>query len=41
MKKLGALLLAGAVAGAAALAGCGAPPTDDTAADGSNAPDAG
>ena len=41
MKKLGALLLAGAVAGAAALAGCGAPPADNTAADGSNAPDAG
>ena len=41
MKKLGALLLAGAVAGAAALAGCGAPPADNTAAGGSNAPDAG
>ena len=41
MKKLGALLLAGAVAGAAVLAGCGAPPADNTAADGSNAPDAG
>ena len=41
MKKLGALLLAGAVAGAAALAGCGAPPMDNTAASGSNAPDAG
>lgn len=41
MKKLGALLLAGAVAGAAALAGCGAPPADNTAASGSNAPDAG
>lgn len=41
MKKLGALLLAGAVAGAAALAGCGAPPADNTAVSGSNAPDAG
>lgn len=41
MKKLGALLLAGAVAGAAALAGCGAPPADNTAADGSYTPDAG
>lgn len=41
MKKLGALLLAGAVAGAAALAGCGAPPADNTAAGGSNTPDAG
>ena len=41
MKKLGALLLAGAVAGAAVLAGCGAPPADNTAAGGSNAPDAG
>ena len=41
MKKLGALLLAGAVAGATALAGCGAPPADNTAAGGSNAPDAG
>ena len=41
MKKLGALLLAGAVAGAAVLAGCGAPPADNTAASGSNAPDAG
>lgn len=41
MKKLGALLLAGAVAGAAALAGCGAPPADDTADDGSYTPDAG
>ena len=35
MKKLGALLLAGAVAGAAVLAGCGAPPADNTAAGGS------
>ena len=41
MKKLGALLLAGAVAGAAVLAGCGAPPADNTAADGSYTPDAG
>ena len=41
MKKLGALLLAGAVAGAAALAGCGAPPADNIAADGSYTPDAG
>lgn len=41
MKKLGALLLAGAVAGTAVLAGCGAPPADNTAAGGSNAPDAG
>ena len=41
MKKLGALLLAGAVAGAAVLAGCGAPPADNTAAGGSYTPDAG
>ena len=41
MKKLGALLLAGAVAGAAVLAGCGAPPADNTAADGSYTPDTG
>ena len=41
MKKLGALLLAGAVAGAAVLAGCGAPPADNTASDGSYTPDAG
>lgn len=41
MKKWVALILAGAVAGAAVLAGCGAPPADNTAASGSNAPDAG
>ena len=41
MKKLGALLLAGAVAGAAVLAGCGAPPADNTAASDSYTPDAG
>lgn len=41
MKKLGALLLAGAVAGAAVLAGCGAPPADNTATNGSYTPDAG
>ena len=41
MKKWVALILAGAVAGAAVLAGCGAPHTDTTAADGSYTPDAG
>ena len=41
MKKLGALILAGAVAGAAVLAGCGAQPADTTPANGSYTPDAG
>ena len=41
MKKWVALILAGAVAGAAVLAGCGAPRTDTTSADGSYTPDAG